>query len=105
MSTIKVVTRDGSEHVVDAAEGLSIMEIIRDAGFDELQALCGGCLSCATCHVHIDPEFADRVDAASDDEAELLDTSSQRDARSRLSCQIAYEARLDGLRLVIAQED
>jgi 2Fe-2S ferredoxin len=105
MNTITVVTRDGTEHVVEASEGLSIMEIVRDAGVDELQALCGGCLSCATCHVHVDPEFADRIAPASDDEAELLDTSSHRDARSRLSCQIAYEALLDGLRVVIAEED
>ena len=105
MSNIIVVTRDGTEHVVEASEGLSIMEIVRDAGFDELQALCGGCLSCATCHVHIDAAFLDRLDPASDEETDLLDTSSDRDAGSRLSCQIPYEPRLDGLRLVIAKED
>lgn len=105
MPKLIVVTRDGTEHVLDAEAGLSVMEIVRDAGIDELQALCGGCVSCATCHIHVDPACFDRLDPANDDEAELLDTSSDRDAFSRLSCQIAFEARLDGLRVVIAQED
>ena len=42
MARLVVVTRDGSEHEIAAEAGLSVMEIVRDAGFDELQALCGG---------------------------------------------------------------
>lgn len=105
MSNLIVVTRDGAEHVVEAAEGLSVMEIVRDAGIDELQALCGGCLSCATCHIHVDPAFTALLDAPSDDEADLLDTSSDRDVGSRLSCQIPFSDRLAGMRFVIAKED
>lgn len=105
MSHLIVVTRDGAEHVIEAAVGLSVMEIVRDAGFDELQALCGGCLSCATCHVHVDPAFVDLLDDPSDDEADLLDTSSDRDAHSRLSCQLPFSDRIAGMRLVIAKED
>ena len=37
----------------------SVMEIIRDNGFDELLALCGGSRSCGTCHVFVDPQFVD----------------------------------------------
>lgn len=105
MANIIVVTRDGTEHVIEATEGLSIMEIVRDAGIDELQALCGGCLSCATCHIHVDPAFVDLLEAASDDEAELLDTSSDRDAFSRLSCQLPFNDRIGGMRFLIAKED
>lgn len=105
MANIIVVTRDGAEHVIEATEGLSIMEIVRDAGIDELQALCGGCLSCATCHIHVDPAFLDMLEAPSDDEAELLDTSSDRNAFSRLSCQLPFGDRLKGMRFLIAQED
>jgi 2Fe-2S ferredoxin len=43
--------------------GRTVMEVIRDAGFDELLALCGGCCSCATCHVYVDPAFADKLRA------------------------------------------
>ncbi len=105
MAKLIVTQRDGTEHAIEAQAGLSVMEIIRDAGFDELLALCGGCCSCATCHVHVDPAFADKVDAMSEDENDLLESSDHRDERSRLSCQIAFSDALDGLRVTIAAED
>ena len=105
MAKLIVTTRDGTEHEVEGQAGLSVMEIIRDAGFDELLALCGGCCSCATCHVHVDPAFADKADPMGEDENDLLDSSDHRDERSRLSCQIPFSDALDGLRVTIAQED
>ncbi len=105
MAKLIVVTRDGSEREIEAADGLSLMEAIRDNGFDELLALCGGCCSCATCHIHIDPAFADKVAPISEDENDLLDSSAHRGANSRLSCQIPISSALDGLRVTIAQED
>jgi len=105
MAKLIVVTRDGTEHTVEAKAGLSVMEIIRDAGFDELLALCGGCCSCATCHVHVEPAFADKIPPISADENDLLDSSDQRDATSRLSCQLPFTDALDGLKVKIAQED
>lgn len=81
------------------------MEIIRDAGFDELLALCGGCCSCATCHVHVDPSFAEKVEPMGEDENDLLESSDHRNERSRLSCQIPFSDALDGLKVTIAQED
>ncbi len=105
MAKLIVVKRDGSEASFDAQSGLSVMEIIRDGGVDELLALCGGCCSCATCHIHVDPAFADKVPAMSEDENDLLDSSDHRDATSRLSCQIAFTDALDGLRVTIAAED
>lgn len=105
MSKLIIVTRDGDEREVEGEEGLSVMEVIRDAGFDELLALCGGCCSCATCHVHVDPEFADKLPPMSDDENDLLDSSSDRDGTSRLSCQIQLSPALAGMRVIIAAED
>ncbi len=81
------------------------MEVIRDAGFDELLALCGGCCSCATCHVHIAPDYMDKLSAMSEDENDLLDSSEHRDDNSRLSCQIPITGELEGLKVTIAQED
>ena len=81
------------------------MEAIRDNGFDELLALCGGCCSCATCHVHVDPAFFDQLPPISQDEDDLLDSSDDRDEFSRLSCQIPFTAALDGLKVRIAEED
>lgn len=105
MPQLTVVTRQGEERTVEGEVGLSVMEVIRDNGFDELLALCGGCCSCATCHVHVDPAFADRLPAMSEDEDDLLDSSSTRDATSRLSCQIQFTSALDGLKVRIAEED
>lgn len=105
MPKLIVVNRSGEETAVDADSGLSVMEIIRDNGFDELLALCGGCCSCATCHVYVDPAFAEKLPGVSEDENDLLDSSDHRNGESRLSCQLTMTEDLDGLRVTIAPED
>jgi len=105
MPKLIVVTRNGEERTIEGEAGLSVMEVIRDAGIDEILALCGGCCSCATCHVHVDPAFADKLPAMSEDENDLLDSSSDRNDASRLSCQIPFSDSLDGLKVTIAKED
>ncbi|MBK6802435.1 2Fe-2S iron-sulfur cluster-binding protein [Novosphingobium sp.] len=105
MPKLVIVNRAGEEKEVDAQAGLSLMEAIRDNGFDEMLALCGGCCSCATCHVHIDAAFADKVPAMSEDENDLLDSTDHRDATSRLSCQIPLTDALDGMRVTLAEAD
>ncbi len=81
------------------------MEAIRDAGVDELMAICGGGCSCATCHVYVDPEFAARLSPQGSDENDLLDCSDNRKETSRLSCQLRITPDVDGLRVAIAPED
>ena len=105
MPQLTVVTRDGTEKTVPARAGLSVMEIIRENGFDELLALCGGCCSCATCHIHVDGEWLGRLPAMGGDEDDLLDSSDSRASNSRLSCQLRFSAELDGMRVTIAPED
>ena len=105
MPKLLVVNRAGVETEVHAAEGLTVMEAIRDNGFDELLALCGGCCSCATCHIHVDPAFADKLPKMSEDEDDLLESTDHRTETSRLSCQIHLTDALDGLKVTIAQED
>lgn len=105
MPSVIVTKRDGETVELSATAGLSVMEIIRDGGVDELLALCGGCCSCATCHVHVDAAFADKVNPMGEDENDLLDSSDHRTAASRLSCQIPFTAELDGLKVTIAPED
>ncbi len=105
MSKLVVIKRDGTEEVVEGVHGHSVMEAIRDGSIDEIIALCGGCCSCATCHVYIDPAFADRLPAMGEAENDLLEASSERRETSRLSCQISFTDALDGLRVTIAPED
>ena len=105
MPKLIVTTRDGTVQELDGQAGLSVMEIIRDGGVDELLALCGGCCSCATCHVYVDADYADKIAPMGEDENDLLDSSDHRNDMSRLSCQIPFTADLDGLKITIAAED
>ena len=105
MAKLTVINRAGEEKSIEAETGLSVMEIIRDNGFDELLALCGGCCSCATCHVYVDDSFASKLPELSADESDLLDSSDHRTGQSRLSCQLAFTDALDGLKVTIAPED
>lgn len=105
LPTLIVTTLDGTDHSVEAVAGRPVMEIIRDNGFDEMLALCGGARSCATCHVHVEPDKLSLLPPMSQDEDELLDSSSHRQPNSRLSCQIIFKDALDGLRVAIAPED
>ena len=105
MPKLIVVTREGEERELSGEAGLSVMEVIRDGGIDELLALCGGCCSCATCHVHVDPAFLDKLPPMGADEDDLLESSSDRTETSRLSCQVPFGPALDGLKVTIAAED
>ena len=105
MPKLIVVDRAGTEKTIEAQTGLTLMEAIRDNGFDELLALCGGCCSCATCHIYVDPAFADKLPPMSEDENDLLESSDHRNETSRLSCQVPLTAEMDGLKVSIAAED
>lgn len=105
MARLHIVDTDGTEKEVEVSSGFSVMEAIRDNGFDNLLALCGGCCSCATCHVHVDAAFWDKLPTMSEDENDLLDSSDHRNEYSRLSCQVPVTPELEGLTVTIAQED
>ncbi len=105
MPEIFVTRRDGAASSLTVNAGISLMEAIRDGGFDELLALCGGCCSCATCHVYIDEAALALLPPVSADEDELLDSSSHRQPNSRLSCQIKLGDNTPTLKATIAPED
>lgn len=105
MPVISVTARNGRERLIDVPDGLSLMEAIRDHGGGEIEAICGGCCSCATCHVFVDPEHLGRLSPISENERDLLDGSDHRRPNSRLACQIPLVKELDGLRVTVAPED
>jgi 2Fe-2S ferredoxin len=105
VTRINVIDRAGLSRAVEGQSGASVMQVLKDNGFDEVLALCGGCCSCATCHVHVDPIFSDKLPQMTVYENDLLDASEHRDSTSRLSCQIMLAPALDGLVVRIAQED
>ena len=55
------VEHSGKEHVVDVANGLTVMEGARDNGIPGIEADCGGACACSTCHVYVDAAWADKL--------------------------------------------
>ena len=104
MITISVKDLDGQVHEIQAREGDSLMESLREHEWG-VPAVCGGLCSCGTCHVYLDPEWLDKFQPADTDEQELLDVFDNTKDNSRLSCQIQLQALHDGLSLTIAEED
>ena len=65
---------------------------------DDRQAYCGGAMACATCHIYVDDNWLDRVPETDIMEDLMLDcVAAERNAYSRLSCQIDVSNELDGL--------
>lgn len=98
---IIVTDQDGVTHDCDAIEGWRVMELIRDAGLP-IKAECGGCASCATCHVYVDESWISKLHPMREDEQDLLDTAPDVRDNSRLSCQILMSEELDGLKVTLA---
>ena len=85
MITLHITDRDGARAARQAETGQSLMRALRRLGYD-IQAICGGAASCATCHVHVDAAWAGRLAPRADDEVDLLsDTESYDPAVSRLA--------------------
>ena len=100
---IKVTDRDGKKHELDGDTNSTLMEILRDAGLD-IEAACGGCCACATCHVYINDQWLEKISPKDDDEESMLDQAFDVRNTSRLSCQISLSDELDGIELEIAKE-
>lgn len=104
MPKLIVTTRDGQTHSIAYRPGSLLTDALFDGGIPELRALCGGCLTCATCHVHVDPMSpASRPPFG---ELENIVIGGLRDPRqnSRLACQLTLTADLDGLSLTLPPE-
>lgn len=98
---IIVTDLKGTEHKLPALEGWRVMEIIKDSGLP-IKAECGGACSCATCHIHIDNNWVNKLHSISDEEEDMLDLAYDVDDSSRLSCQIIMTEELNGLKLKLA---
>jgi 2Fe-2S ferredoxin len=97
MTTITYVEHDGTEHVVDVKDGLSVMEGAVKNNIPGIDADCGGACACATCHVYVDEAWRGRLNGQSDMEVSMLDFAENVLPESRLSCQLKVSGALDGL--------
>jgi 2Fe-2S ferredoxin len=105
MPKLTVVGRTGTAKEFEGSPGASIMENIRDNGFEDLVGVCGGNCSCGTCHIYVGEQFGDRLPPISDDEDCMLASSEYRTPESRLACQVEFSAKLDGLYVRLAPEE
>ena len=103
MPEIIFIDSKGVEHVVTVETGVTVMEAGRDAGLG-IEGTCGGCLSCATCHVVLDNEWFLKVGKPDEDETDMLDLAFGLTETSRLGCQIEMSDALNGLRVMIPEE-
>ncbi|SHI88369.1 2Fe-2S iron-sulfur cluster-binding protein [Wenxinia saemankumensis] len=98
MAKITYIEHDGTEHVQEVRNGLTVMEGARDNGIPGIEADCGGACACSTCHVYVHPDWVDRLPPREPMEEDMLDFAYEPDpARSRLTCQLKVSDALDGL--------
>ncbi len=102
MVKVNYIGVGGSSLAIEVDAGNSIMEGALLGGVDGIDGICGGTISCGTCHVHIVPMWMDRVGAPTESEADLLEGLENRQPNSRLACQIVARPELDGLIVSIA---
>jgi len=100
---ISVTDREGNKHEIICDSNSTLMEVIRDKGLD-IEAFCGGCCACATCHVYVSDKWLCKLNPIDDDEESMLDQAFDVKNTSRLSCQINLSDCLDGLELELAPE-
>ena len=97
MPKITYIEHNGTEHTVDVAEGLTVMEGAVNNNIPGIDADCGGACACSTCHVYVDPAWVAKLPAREDMEEDMLDFAFEPNERSRLTCQIKVTPELDGL--------
>ena len=98
MAKITYIEHGGTEHVVDVANGLTVMEGARDNGIPGIEADCGGACACSTCHVYVDPAWVEKLPTKDAMEEDMLDFAYEPNPdRSRLTCQLKVTDALDGM--------
>lgn len=97
MPRITFIEASGERKEVDATVGHSVMQNAINGGINGIAAECGGCLSCATCHAYVDPQWVARLAPPSEAEKVMIECAIDVRPNSRLTCQIIVSDELDGL--------
>lgn len=109
MPTINFIMKDGTTKEIDAALGLSLMEVAVKEKIEAIEGACGGGLACATCHLYVDPKFKEQTmpedGEVSEDEEDMLDLAFDVRDESRLCCQIIVTEELEGLTVAMPGAD
>lgn len=102
MAKITFITSDNETIIAEGATG-SVMELAVQNKVKGIDGDCGGVCSCATCHVHVEPEHWEKVGAADELENDMLEFDDNVSEYSRLSCQMKVSEAIDGIVLKVAK--
>ncbi len=97
MPKLTFIDASGQSRSVEAQVGATVMETALRNSIPGIEAECGGACACATCHVYVSEEWAEKTGKASQMEEDMLDFAFEVRPSSRLSCQIKVTDELDGL--------
>tara|TARA_B100001559_G_C16076227_1_gene428134 strand:+ start:20 stop:352 length:333 start_codon:yes stop_codon:yes gene_type:complete len=100
MTKIIFIQPDGKEKIVDAENGLSLLEVAHNNDID-LEGACEGSLACSTCHVILEKNFYENLPEPSEEEEDMLDLAFGLTHTSRLGCQIIIDEKLDGMKVKV----
>ncbi len=104
MAKITFIEHNGTEHTVEGDNGMSVMEVAVKNMVPGIDADCGGACACATCHVYLQGEWAEKLVERSEMEEDMLDFAFDVKDLSRLSCQIRVSDDIDGLVLRVPEK-
>ncbi|NML93920.1 2Fe-2S iron-sulfur cluster-binding protein [Novosphingobium olei] len=103
MVRVTFVNAEGARIETTGEAGQRLLEVGQNAGLP-LEGTCEGQMACSTCHVIVAPDWFDRLKPAVEDEEDMLDLAAGVTRTSRLACQIALTAELDGLEVRVPEE-
>lgn len=104
MAKITFITLDNETVTLEGTSG-SVMKLAKQHGVKGIDGECGGVCSCATCHVHVDPEHVSKTGEASEIENDMLELNDHANEQSRLCCQMEITEALDGVVLHVAEKE
>lgn len=97
MPKVTYIDYDGTNRCIDAEDGMSLMEVAINNNVPGIDGDCGGECACATCHMHVDENWLEKLPPSGDQELAMLEFCDGVDHTSRLGCQIKICPALDGI--------
>ncbi|MBQ0719714.1 MAG: 2Fe-2S iron-sulfur cluster binding domain-containing protein [Gammaproteobacteria bacterium] len=97
MIKVNYIESDGTQREVEVEEGVNLMDAALDNLVPGIDGDCGGVCACATCHVHVDGAWIDKLAPMDATEDAMLELTDERDKSSRLCCQLKASPELDGI--------
>ncbi|KAJ3216147.1 hypothetical protein HDU67_009874 [Dinochytrium kinnereticum] len=98
---ITIVLENGEEKEYDVPLGKRLLDLCKENNIPSIEGVCDGHLECATCHIYVDPMYADKIPKPSEAELDMLEYALFRNDSSRLTCQLRADEAMEGMRLSV----